>query len=76
MPQEGRLKGAAAVKPLYAFVVFGSAVVVMALVAIAAMFSITAGHPSWVLISIFVVDSLAVIALAGRALLTWRRLDR
>ncbi len=60
-------------KPLYAFLVFGGAVVVLTLVAIAAIFSITAGHPSWVLITVFAVDSLAVIALGARALFTWRR---
>ncbi len=58
-------------KPLVAFFVLGAVLVLLAAVAIGAMVSIGAGRPSWLLIGVFVADSIALIVVA--AYMTLRR---
>ncbi|UYV12350.1 MAG: hypothetical protein NCW75_13745 [Phycisphaera sp.] len=60
-------------KPLIAFFVLGGVMVLLAAVAIGAMISIGSGRPSWLLIGVFVLDSLALLLLAGHSVLRRRK---
>lgn len=59
-------------KPLVAFLLLGSALVLLAAVAFGAMVSIGSGRPSWLLIGVFVLDSLALLLIAGHLVLRRR----
>lgn len=59
-------------KPLVAFFLLGAVLVLLAAVAIGAMVSIGAGRPSWLLIGVFVADSIALLVVAGYAAYRWR----
>ncbi len=58
--------------PLIAFLLLGAALVLLAMVAIGAMISIGNGRASWLLIGVFVLDSLALLLLAGHSVLRRR----
>lgn len=59
-------------KPLIAFFLLGTVLVLLAAIAIGAMVSIGAGRPNWLLIGVFVVDSIALLVVAGYAAFRWR----
>jgi hypothetical protein len=53
------------------FVMMASALVILAAIAISIMISIGSGRTSWLLLGVFVVDSIALMLLAAR-LTFWR----
>lgn len=60
-------------RPLIVFAAAIAVQVMLAAVAIGAMVSIGAGSPSWLLIGVFVVDSIALLVVAGVSVHRWCR---
>ncbi len=58
-------------RPLLTFVALGGALVLLASIAIGLMISIASGRPSWLLVGVFAIDSLALLLLAAR-MTRWR----
>lgn len=52
-------------RPLVAFLVLGAVLMMLAAIAIVAMISIGTERPSWLLIGVFVADSIALLIFAG-----------
>jgi hypothetical protein len=59
-------------RPLLAFLILAAALVLLAAVAIGAMFSIGTGRPSWLLIGVFIADSIALVVVAAHMVLRQR----
>jgi hypothetical protein len=59
-------------RPLLSFLTFGAVWVLLAALAIGAMVSVGAGRPSWLLIGVFVADSIALLIVAGYSVHRWR----
>ncbi len=59
-------------RPIVTFFTLSAVQMLLAAVAIGAMVSISAGRPSWILIGVFVADSIALLAVAGYTLRRWR----
>ena len=56
-------------KPMVTILVLAAVMILMATLAIGAMVSIGSGRPSWLLIGVFVLDSLALLLFAGHSVL-------
>ena len=59
-------------RPMVVFAAAFAVQVMLAAIAIGAMVSIGAGYPSWVLIGVFVADSIALLVVAGLSIHRWR----
>lgn len=63
-------------RPMVTIAVLCSMQVLLAVIAIGAMVSIGAGRPSWLLIGVYLADSIALLVVAGFAIHRWRRSTR
>ncbi|UYV13619.1 MAG: hypothetical protein NCW75_04880 [Phycisphaera sp.] len=58
-------------RPMVTFATAFAVQVILAAIAIGAMVSIGAGRTSWLLIGVFVIDSIALLVVAGLSVHRW-----